>query len=114
MPVVPFSKSQPSETLGSSTSSSAGDPFALMAAAQMHSEGRLVQDQNAPGPEQELSGKYFGPLTKDDNTTDLERYSNFKDMLEKGKEKVDPKAKDFMKDFEEKFGVPPSAIDTGV
>jgi hypothetical protein len=47
--VVPFSQPQPSETLGSGNSAAPpGDPFTLMAAAQMHSEGRLIDPASAP------------------------------------------------------------------
>jgi len=49
--VVPFSKPQPSSMLGSSASSpDTADPFSLMAAAQMNTEGRLTQAQSDTKP----------------------------------------------------------------
>lgn len=49
MPVVPFSKPPPSSSgNGLNPASQPSDPFTLMAAAQMHDEGRLVQDDSEP------------------------------------------------------------------
>ena len=46
--VVPISKPQPSSLLGSSGVPPPSDSFALMAAAQIHSEGRLIQSDSDP------------------------------------------------------------------
>lgn len=44
MPVVPFSK----PTVGTPGTAPPDEAFALMAAAQMHKEGRLVQPKEPP------------------------------------------------------------------